>query len=168
MKFSGCIRCESEEHIQMYHHKGPDKPIGSRLYTRITTFPRIGGSGNVPVCSRCYKLFTRWKITRISMFLLLFFQIIVYGYYLLFELVMLQFRILDVEGWKPPPLTTTEVILLILGGILLFILSYIHYFIHKKSNSNPSKFINIREYIIKVKPLNADWWTRIEDWEIIF
>ncbi len=71
--------------------------------------------------------------------------------------------------FQNPPLRpkNVDIILLIFGGILVIILIYILYYIRYKSNSNPSKFINIRNQIVRVKPLNSDWWTRIEDWEVI-
>ena len=138
-----CVRCESKENVSLHLHKTPKASIvkSRKHYTKITVFEGTGGSGYVPICQRCKKLFSRWKVLHAlaeSLFLISF---IVFGAYLTY-LVLLN--TLDID----PYLTAQNKFIYVeiptlLSGISLVIFG-IAFTVTSRSNSNPHKFIKIK------------------------
>ncbi|GAG81846.1 unnamed protein product, partial [marine sediment metagenome] len=84
-----CVRCETLENVALHLHTTPEKSIvKSRKYTTtVTTFKGSGGSEHVPICYRCKKLFSRWKILHGLTRPLLIISFVVFGLYLTYSVM---------------------------------------------------------------------------------
>ena len=145
-----CVRCESEENIENYLHTTPDLASFRRIsrhVTRYTTYKGTGGTGYVPVCSRCIKKFSNWKIYNninlgLTGVIWLFFS-------LMLVLLMIAGPTSYIPGLKDIPF---EIIITGFGvSLTLVIISVIiSFYLNIVSKSNPKNIINIRRRTIRV------------------
>lgn len=151
-----CVRCESKENISLHLHKTPKAFLvkSRRSYTKITVFEGTGGSGYVPICQRCKKLFSRWKVLHALAESLFIISFIVFGCYLIY-------LVMDID-----PLLTAQnkfiyvQIPTLLSGISLVIFG-IAFTVTSRSNSNPHKFIKINYGMTLIKPINSTEWVPV-------
>lgn len=150
-----CVRCESKDEIKQYYHKTPDKQIvkTTKHFTKITTFPDTGGSGYVPVCSRCTKLFFYGKLTFSLMITFLVISFLVFMFLLL--IIITGVTPFSSEFNSHP--TNSDYILLMSSGVIALIL-LVGSLAVKASSINPHKVINIMRNRIYIKPLKASGW----------
>jgi len=148
-----CIRCGSKDEINKYSHKTPDeKKItgGGRHYKKVTTYLGTGGSGIVPVCSHCYKLFSSFKLIQF-----LAYAILIITFY--FFVASLFFFVEPfISGVNPFPSYEDYFALTIsIVSVLILVIT-----ISKmdSSNINPRKVIKIRGNKISIKPKKAPVW----------
>ena len=153
-----CIRCESKDEIKQYRHKTPDKQIikSGRHYTKITTFPGTGGSGDVPVCSHCYRKFTNGKVLLTLLYIFLVISWLVFGFLLIYIIFLVSTYDPYLVEFNPLP-TSENYFFLTLSGIIAFIL-FISLVVVKSSNINPHRVINIRKNMIFIKLIKASGW----------
>ena len=159
-----CVRCESEENIENYLHTTPDLASFRRIsrhVTRYTTYKGTGGTGYVPVCSRCIKKFSNWKIYNninlgLTGVIWLFFS-------LMLVLLMIAGPTSYIPGLKDIPF---EIIITGFGvSLTLVIISVIiSFYLNIVSKSNPKNIINIRRRTIRVKPIGGSKWIPIQEW----
>ena len=151
-----CVRCESKENVSLHLHKTPKAFIAKsrRSYTKITVFEGTGGSGYVPICKQCKKLFSRWKVLHAlaeSSFIISF---TVFGLYLIY-------LVMDID----PFLTQQNKFIYVqiptlLSGISLVIFG-IAFTLTSRSKSNPHKYIQTNYGMTLIKPINSAEWIPI-------
>jgi len=151
-----CARCESKENILLYLHKTPKTFLtkSRRSYTKITVFEGSGGSRYVPVCPRCKKLFSRWKVLHVPGESLFITSFVVFGLYLIY-------LVMDADPLLTPQNKFIYVqIPTLLSGISLVIFGLAYTFI-ERSKSNPHKYIQINYGITLIKPINSAEWVPV-------
>lgn len=151
-----CVRCETLENVALCLHKTPTKAIVKtrKHYTRVTTFVGSGGSEHVPICHRCKKLFSRWKILHGLAKTLFVISLVVFGLYLIYSVV-------DIDPYSivtPPQVKFMYVQIPTQISGIFFVIFAISYGYMRISKSNPHKFIQINYGLILIKPMNHSKW----------
>ena len=161
---SRCVRCGSEENIEDYLHTTPDLVTSKRVsrhVTKYTTYKGTGGTGYVPVCSRCIKKFSSWKIYNgISLGLII---VIWLFFSIMLVLLMIAGPGSYIPGLQDIPFEIIQTgfgVSLTLAIISLIISIYLNAF----SKSNPKNIINVRRRTIRVKPIGGSKWIPIQEW----
>lgn len=154
-----CVRCETLENVALYFHETPTKvKVKSRKYTTtVTTFVGSGGSEHVPICHRCKKLFSRWKILHGLAKNLFIISLTVFGLYVIYSAM-------DIDKYSivtPPQIKFMYLQIPTLISGILFAFFTIAYILARISKSNLHKFIQINYGVTLIKPMNSSKWVPI-------
>ncbi|MFW9947911.1 MAG: tetratricopeptide repeat protein, partial [Candidatus Odinarchaeota archaeon] len=145
-----CVRCKSSENILNYRHVVKETS-GSRRYSTTTI-----KSGTVPACRDCIKLFNKWKIIKIILYVIL----IPSGFFTFWALLAsFSYDLFGIGYW-----TGLNPFIILIIGIPIIIVASI--FSYKKSKAISARsFIKFETYgEIKVKPQGYNEWMPLKTW----